>query len=104
MIATHASSFPFLVLIEGFELWNVPRARTFRANGGRRILFACGSKECSRSAEASVRWLEKGEVEARLEYAPGEGHTPLSGVMARVDASLLWLLGDDSTWLEDAQR
>ncbi len=98
MIAQHAGEFPFLVLIEGFELWNVPRARTFARAGGRRILFACGSKECAKVAEASVRWLGVAGVEAKLEYASGTGHSPLGEVMTRIASSLPWLLGGNECW------
>ena len=98
MIARHAAAFPFLVLIEGFELWNVPRGREFEKNGGRRILFACGSKECASVARGSVRWLTTGGIDARLEYAPGEGHTPLGKVLTHIEASLPWLVGDDPSW------
>ena len=97
-IAGHAAAFPFLVLIEGFELWNVPRARAFARAGGKRILFACGSKECAKVAEASVHWLGFAGVEAKLEYAPGMGHTPLGEVMTRIESALPWLLGNDEQW------
>jgi hypothetical protein len=86
------------VLVEGFELWNVPRARAFAQNGGKRVLIACGSKECAKVGEASVRWLTKANVQARLEYAPGEGHTPMGGVLSRIHAALPWLLADAPAW------
>ena len=98
MIAPHAVTFPLLALIEGFELWNVPRARTFARAGGRRILFACGSKECAKAAEASVHWLSVAGVQAKLEYAAGMGHSPLGEVMTRIESSLPWLLDGESEW------
>jgi hypothetical protein len=52
IVARHAATFPYVVLIEGFELWNIPRARSFARAGGRRVLFACGNPavrfDCSR--------------------------------------------------------
>lgn len=98
MINAHVTAFPYLVLVEGFDLWNVPRAQAFARNGGKRILIACGSKECAKVGAASVRWLTKANVEARLEYAPGEGHTPMGGVRSRIQTSLPWLLSDAPAW------
>lgn len=92
MIAKHGASFPGLVLIEGFERWNIPRARAFAKAGGRRVLFVCGTRQCQSVASESARWLERGGIEARVEYANGAGHTPLGEVMAKAEAALPWLL------------
>jgi predicted esterase len=94
MLSRYGAAFPYLVLIEGFELWNIPRARAFAKSGGRRVLFACGTAQCSKVGEESVRWLQKAGLDARLEYVVGGGHTPAGQVMERVDAALPWLLGD----------
>jgi predicted esterase len=94
MLPRHGAAFPHLVLIEGFELWNIARARRFQQSGGNRVLFVCGTAQCSHVAQESVRWLLKGGIDARLEYASGAGHTPAGAVMARVEAGLPWLLGD----------
>lgn len=94
MVAGHGAAFPYLVLIEGFERWNIPRARAFRASGGKRVLFACGTPQCSKVAEDSLPWLKQGGIDARLEHAVGAGHTPAGEVMARVQAALPWLLAD----------
>ena len=98
MIGSHARAFPFLLLIESFQPWNVALARDFAKNGGKRVLIVCGSKECAKVGRSSVVWLKKGGVDARLELAPGAGHTPLGQVSARVEASLLWLLDDEPAW------
>ena len=92
MIAKHGASFPMLALIEGFEQWNIPRARAFAKSGGRRVLFVCGTQQCGVVATESARWLERGGVEARVELVSGAGHTPAGAVMPRVDAALPWLL------------
>ncbi len=91
IIAKHGGKFSRLVLVEGFERWNVPRARAFAKSGGKRILFACGTKECNSAASESARWIERGGVGVRVEYAPGAGHTPLGEVQERVSAALPWL-------------
>jgi predicted esterase len=93
IIQRHGGAFSRLVLVEGFQHWNIPRARTFAKAGGKRVLFACGTKQCQAVAAASARWLERGGVQARVEYAEGAGHTPLGAVEERVAAALPWLLG-----------
>ena len=98
MIGKHGQSFPYLVLIEGFQLWNIPAARAFARAGGKRVLIACGSKECAKVGRDSVRYLGAGGIDARLEFAPGAGHTPTGAVQARVEAALPWLLEGDPRW------
>ena len=98
MIAEHGAEFPFLVLIESFESWNVPRARAFARSGGKKVLLACGSRECEKVGSASARWLSLGGLETHFDYARGAGHTPAGEVMIRVDAELPWLLAGDPGW------
>jgi predicted esterase len=95
IIARHGGAFPRLALIEGFERWNIPRARAFAKAGGQRVLFACGTKDCNAAATESARWLQKTGIEARVEFAAGAGHTPLDAVQERVHGALPWLLGAD---------
>ncbi|HVY30271.1 MAG TPA: hypothetical protein VHB79_27125 [Polyangiaceae bacterium] len=92
MIGKHGTSFPTLVLQEGFQLWNIARARTFAENGGRRVLLVCGTEQCQRIATETTRWLKRGGIDSRLEYARGAGHTPLGEVLERTQAALPWLL------------
>jgi predicted esterase len=101
VLARHSAAFPYGVLIEGFMPWNVPAARQFVRAGGRRLLLACGSKECAAVAKTSVHWLEVAHAEARSEYAPGAGHTPAGLVMEQIAAALPWLLQGDPHWLTD---
>jgi predicted esterase len=93
--------FSRLVLIEGgYEEWNVPSARRFQQAGGERVLFACGNAYCASKAERSVQWLERAGVPARLEHAPGGGHTYAGAVGERVIAALPWLFEGDERWTD----
>jgi predicted esterase len=92
IVARHAAALPYVVLIEGFERWNIPRAQAFARAGGRRVLFVCGTKDCDAHARESARWINKAGLEARVEYAAGAGHTPTGVVMDRVAGALGWLL------------
>lgn len=92
MLSAHGARFPYLVLVEGFELWNVARAKAFQKSGGKRVLLACGTRQCQSTARQSVRWLEQGGVEGRLEYASGAGHTPGGEVERALVGALPWLM------------
>lgn len=92
IIQRHGGAFSRLALVEGFQAWNIPKARAFAKAGGKRVLFACGTKQCRDVATVSARWLERGGVQARVEYAEGAGHTPLGDVEERVASALPWLL------------
>lgn len=100
MIASHGADLQHLVLIEGgFDYWSVARARKYRASGGQRVLFACGTKWCADKSEKAALWLRQAGLEVRVEYAPGVGHTPDGGVMGRVTAALPWVVSDSAAWL-----
>jgi hypothetical protein len=98
MLPAHGARFPYLALTEGFELWNLARAHAFRASGGKRVLFTCGTKECQGKARQSVRWLERGGVEARVDYASGAGHTPGGEVERALERALPWLLEGETAF------
>jgi hypothetical protein len=100
ILAEHAAAFPYAVLIEGFTSWNVPGGRRFTRAGGRRILIACGSKECAAVGKTSERWLQASGAQVRLGHAAGAGHTPAGAVMELVASALPWLLEGDPRWQE----
>jgi predicted esterase len=98
MIVDHAADFPQLVLIEGgYEYWSVPSARAFARKGGKRVLFACGTRWCATKAEIPAAWLRRYNVDVRIEYAPGAGHTPGGAVMVLTAKALPWVLGREAT-------
>jgi dienelactone hydrolase len=90
----HARDFPRVAFIEGgFQYWSRASATRYAENGGQRVLFACGTEWCRRGSGETARWLRSAGVDARLEYAPGAGHTPEGAVRERVRRALPWLLG-----------
>lgn len=99
MVREHAALFPRLVLVEGgFAEWTLGVARRYRAGGGERVLFVCGTTGCSAKAKRSARWLEQAGVNAALEYAAGAGHTADGAVADRVAARLEWVVEGDVRW------
>ena len=93
MIGKHAGEFRRLVLIEGgFDVWNLARAREFKRAGGERVMLVCGTGHCRKQALASVEWLTKAGVEARLEHVEGGGHAYWGAVADRVFEKLDWVL------------
>ena len=99
VIVLNPEVFPRAVLVEGgngfFNEWSVPAARKYRAGGGRRILFACGSPACVRTAERCASYLKKAGVEARVVHAEGAGHSYGPAMEAELRASFEWLVADD---------
>lgn len=68
--------FEELVLIEGGgESWTTQRALDFKAGGGERVLFACGTPGCKKRGDHSESVLLQAGIEARHVHAPGGGHT-----------------------------
>jgi predicted esterase len=98
MIAERGNDFPLLVLIEGFEQWNLALARKHQHSGGQKVLFACGTAACASKAERSVAALQRAGLQARLEHATGAGHTPLGGVLELIERDLPWLLEGVKEW------
>jgi predicted esterase len=99
MIVAHAARFNRLALIEGgYEYWSASSARAFARNGGRRVLFVCGTRWCADKAALPADWLGKAGVAVRIEYAAGAGHTPAGEVMSQLAAALPWLLEGDEAW------
>ncbi len=104
MIAERAKQFPYVVLIEGFVLWNVALGRSFSQRGGAAILWACGTRDCASKAEGSATAVGRSGVRVHVEHAGGAGHTPLGPVMAAVSERLLWLVQDDPLWRSVLER
>lgn len=98
IVAKHARELPYVVLIEGFQQWNVALGRAFAERGGQAVLFACGTRECAKAAQLSTQALERAGPRARAEHAAGAGHTPAGPVQALVAGRLSWLLGSDAMW------
>jgi predicted esterase len=89
--------FASLVLIEGgAENWTQGRARSFRGNGGKRVLLVCGTPGCKAHAERSVPVLLAADLASEAEFVEGAGHTYVGAVAETVWQKLLsWGYGSD---------
>jgi predicted esterase len=96
MLVPHASEVTRLILVEGgFADWNVARAQAFRAQGGERVLFVCGRKECAEPARTAAQWFNAAGVAAQVEYVKGAGHSHDARVEARITALYSWFVAGD---------
>jgi predicted esterase len=99
VIVLNPEVFPRAALVEGgngfFNEWSGPAARKYRERGGKRVLFACGSPACVRTAERCAAYLKKAGVEARVVHAEGAGHSYGPAMEAELQASFEWLVADD---------
>jgi pimeloyl-ACP methyl ester carboxylesterase len=97
MIGAHGADFPRLVLVEGgFDQWSVPSAAAFKGTGGRRILFACGTRRCLEHAEGSARLLRSVGLEVKVVADLAQGHAYGRGLAALVKSGVDWLVADDA--------
>lgn len=89
--------FPRAILVEGGHgAWNPSTARTFARGGGQRVLFACGRASCQASARAAAAHLTAAGVEARVVYAPDQGHTYDGRVKEQLAAAFAWVTTGDA--------
>jgi predicted esterase len=98
VVTTQATQLPYVVLIEGFEQWNVALGRSFERKGGKGVLFACGTAPCATKADKSQLALSKTALRARAKHAVGAGHTPVGAVQQAVSENLAWLVEGDPLW------
>jgi predicted esterase len=99
VIVLHPEQFPRAALVEGgngfFNEWSMHAARKYAAGGGKRVLFACGSHACVRTAERCAGYLRKAGVEARVVHAEGAGHSYGPPMDEELRASFAWLVEGD---------
>lgn len=98
VVTTQAEQLPYVVLIEGFEQWNIALGRSFERKGGKGVLFACGTVQCATKAEKSESALRQTTLRGRAKHAVGAGHTPVGPVQEVVAENLAWLLEGDALW------
>lgn len=99
------SPFTALVLVEGgSEEWSTYTARSFKAGGGRRVLFACGRRSCADAARRSATLLRKASVDNRVVDASGAGHTYYGAVRDGIVEALPWLFEGDARFEPPGQR
>jgi predicted esterase len=92
-VPARAAVFSTLVLTEGgYTEWTLQSARAFRAAGGSRALFVCGTRHCATHAEQSSKLLSRVGVATRVEHVLGGGHTDRSRVGERLDTLSDWAL------------
>jgi predicted esterase len=107
VIVLNPKLFPRAALVEGgngfFNEWSLYAAKKYRAGGGERVLFACGSPACVRSAERCAGYLKKAGVEARVVHAEGAGHSYGSSMEAELRANFSWLVADDARFHADVR-
>lgn len=100
VVLEESATFPRAVLIEGGnEIWDRKTSPRYRAAGGRRLLFACGTEGCRRWAEFSRRRLEKAGVAVKIAVGEGGGHSYREEhVGEALRSAFPWVIDDDPRW------
>jgi predicted esterase len=100
LVASDPGRYRRVILVEGGGggFASLAAARRFARLGGQRVLYACGTSNCARSAARSVEALRKAGVQAAVAHAAGAGHTYRGEVAEKIHRSFAWLVDGDGRW------
>jgi predicted esterase len=100
LVASDPGRYRRVILVEGGGggFASTAAARRFARLGGQRVLYACGTSNCARSAARSVEALRKAGVQAAVAHAAGAGHTYRGEVAEKIHRSFAWLVDGDARW------
>lgn len=99
IIARRPTWFDRAVLVEGgFDRWTRANVTAFAANGGSRVLFACGQWDCDHGGRRLAKWFETAGIESHVVFAKGEGHTYGGAVAELIWGEWAWFVADDERW------
>ncbi len=91
--------YPRVVLIEGgLGALTAGAAKRFRAQGGERLLLACGQKECARKSRLLLKMLERQGLGAHLVDGGNIGHTYDGAIAEGVAREWAWLVDGLPGW------
>lgn len=96
IVQSDPQRFARVVLTEGGQRgWSRATAKTFKAGGGERVLFACGQAGCVQNSKSLVAQLEKEAVPARVVSGGKVGHTYDGAVARAIAENWAWLTEGD---------
>jgi predicted esterase len=99
IIATEPQRYTRAILIEGGQdAWTGHRIDMYGAEGGARVLFACGQEECMIEAQRVADKLELAGVETRVTYRAGAGHVYTGQVAEDLRNGFEWVITGDPRW------
>jgi predicted esterase len=98
LLQMRPETYPHAVFIEGGASWTPRTASRYRAAGGQRLLFVCGTAGCRAGATRSVRILSDAGLEVRFVWVPSAGHDYPPEMGRRIAEQLEWLVAGDPRW------
>jgi predicted esterase len=98
LLQMRPGAFPRAVLIEGGAQWTSRTAARYRAGGGQRILFVCGTNGCRGGAKKAVSVLTKAGLQVDFLWVPRAGHDYPLEMALRIASRLEWLVAGDPQW------
>ena len=91
-VVEHAKTYPRAVFVEGgYKRWSRAMVKRFGAEGGQRILFACGQTVCRNEVRRIMPWFEAAGVGVRVVFAARAGHTYDGPVAKQIAGAWTWL-------------
>ena len=103
LLAQNGAKFSRAILVEGGASWTQDSARSYKRNGGERVLFACGQAGCFARASATAATLEKAGIRTQVTYAPDQGHTYDGLVKVDLKQKFAWLVEGDARFVLPAE-
>jgi predicted esterase len=98
IISTEPARYPRAILIEGGQdAWTADRIKAFAAEGGARILFACGQDDCNVEAHAIADRLSEAGVEANVVFHE-VGHVYTGPILDDLRVGFEWVIEGDPKW------
>ncbi len=98
IISTEPARYPRAILIEGGQdAWTLDRINMFGAEGGRRVLFACGQEECRIDARQVANKLEEVGVRTHVAYREA-GHVYTGPMRDELKRGFEWVTEGDPRW------
>jgi predicted esterase len=98
IIATEPQRYARAIVIEGGQdAWTEDRIAMYGAEGGSRVLFACGQMDCAVDAQKVADKLELAGVETRVAYRQA-GHVYTGPVAEELRAGFEWVIAGDPHW------
>ncbi|MCC6521294.1 MAG: hypothetical protein IT373_01410 [Polyangiaceae bacterium] len=99
VLPSHPAHFARALLIEGgvgeHQEWNVAVAERLRAQGGVRVVLACGRYKCAQAALRTEPLLRRGGLDTELVYVGTGGHRIDGDMAPALAAAFARLVADD---------
>jgi dienelactone hydrolase len=99
LISTEPARFPRAIVVEGGQdAWTPDRIAFFGAEGGQRVVFACGQVDCFFESNRVAAQLNDVGVPSQVVYEEGAGHVYTGPIAIKLRSAFDWVVSGDPRW------